>query len=75
MLGLYETAKARANSENKRFFFSDQVLLKALDEVGKLEQIDRVLNIKEEEFVERNRNRGETDDENTKDWKGELILI
>lgn len=69
LLGLYETAKARANSENKRFFFSDQVLLEALDEVGKLEQIDRVLNIKEEEFVERSRNRGETDDENTKDWK------
>lgn len=69
LLELYEEAKTRANQENKRFFFSDQALLKALDEIGELEQIDKVLNIKEAEFVERSRKRGETNDENTRDWK------
>lgn len=69
LLRIYDDAVARANAENKRFFFSDQVLLKALDEAGRLEEIDKVLNIGEEEFVERNRDRGELDDTNTRDWK------
>lgn len=69
LLGLYETLKARAAEEDKRLFFSDKVLLQALDESGKLEEIDKVLNVETEEFVKRVKQRGGTDEANIRDWK------
>lgn len=74
LLGLYETAKARANEEGKRLFFSDSILLQALDETGRLEEIDKALSMNPDEFVDRSRNRGEVDDANTKDWKNKIDL-
>lgn len=72
LLGEYETAKQKAFNENKRFFFSDEILLRTLDETGKLDEIDKVLTLEAEEFIQRSKLRGDLDEEYTKRRKEEI---
>lgn len=72
MLGLYETAKFRAFEEGKRLFFSNTVILQALDEAGRLDEIDKALTLGREEFVQRDTQRDSFGKENAIDWKNTI---